>query len=179
MEDLRTEDLRYPIGPYAPPEAITRGDRAAWIKDIAFLPAALGTAVEGLSEAHLDTPYRPDGWTVRQVVHHVPDSHLNAYTRFKLALTEDTPTIKPYDEGRWAELPDATGPVAVSLDLLQALHARWVTLLHAMSDDDWARGYFHPEMGRTVPLDWALGMYAWHGRHHTAHVNALREREGW
>jgi len=173
------EDLRYPIGRYAPPSEIARGDRAAWIKDLALAPAALRTAVEGLSEQRLDTPYRPGGWTVRQVVHHLPDSHLNAYARFKLALTEDAPTIKPYDEAAWAELPDSEGPIDPSLDLLDALHRRWVSLLHAMTDEDWGRTFFHPEQGRALRLDWTLGMYAWHGRHHVAHVTALRDREGW
>jgi hypothetical protein len=174
-----TTDLRYPVGRYAPPAEIARGDRAAWIKDLVYLPAALQTAVDGLSEHQLDTPYRPGGWSVRQVVHHLADSHLNAYCRFKLALTEDNPTIKPYEEARWAELPDSTGPIDMSLDLVDALHRRWVPLLHEMRDDDWERTFFHPEQNRALRLDWVLGLYAWHSRHHVAHVTALREREGW
>lgn len=173
------EDLRYPIGRYAPPPEITPDVRAGWIEALALAPAALRAAVADLAEHQLDTPYRPDGWSVRQVVHHVPDSHLNAYTRYKLALTEDAPTIKPYDEARWAELPDSEGPIGPSLDLLDALHRRWVSLLGAMTEADWARTFVHPEHGRPLRLDWTLGLYAWHGRHHTAHVTALRRREGW
>jgi hypothetical protein len=173
------DDLRYPVGRYAAPDPITPEHRAAWIAALEAAPAALRAAVEGLSDDRLDTPYRPGGWTVRQVVHHVPDSHLNAYVRFKLALTEDAPTIKPYEEARWAELPDSTGPVAPSLDLLDSLHARWVALLRAMPEEAWARTFFHPEQGRALRLDWTLGLYAWHGKHHAAHVTALRGREGW
>lgn len=172
-------DLRYPIGRYAAPDPITPEQRTAWIEQIAAAPAALRAAVGGLGEHQLDTPYRPGGWSLRQVVHHVPDSHLNAYARFKLALTEDAPTIKPYDEARWAELADSTGPIAPSLDLLDALHTRWVALMRAMPDDAWGRTFVHPEHGRSLRLDWTLGLYAWHGRHHAAHVTALRDREGW
>jgi hypothetical protein len=172
-------DLRYPLGRYEAPDPVTAAQRAAWIADLAAAPAALRAAVEGLSDDRLDTPYRPGGWTVRQVVHHVPDSHLNAYCRFKLALTEDAPTIKPYEEARWAELPDSAGPVAPSLDILDGLHARWVALLRAMPEAAWSRTFVHPEHGRALRLDWTLGLYAWHGKHHTAHVTALRDREGW
>lgn len=173
-------DLRFPIGKFQPPQAsLTAAERRELIDQVAAAPAALRRAVAGLDDAQLDTPYRPDGWTVRQVVHHVPDSHLNAYVRFKLALTEETPTIKPYEEARWAELPDTrTTPIATSLALLDNLHERWVGLLAAMSDADYARTFRHPEMG-TRPLDWTLALYAWHGRHHVAHVTALRERTGW
>lgn len=173
-------DLRYPIGKYAPLADVDDAQRRAWIGDIAATPAALRAAVTGLSDEQLDTPYRPGGWTVRQLVHHVPDSHVNAYVRFKLALTEDEPIVKPYMEDRWAELPDSTAtPTEVSLGFLEMLHARWVTLLRAMSPEDFRRGYRHPEYGRVVPLSEVLGLYSWHGRHHVAHVTALRERNGW
>jgi hypothetical protein len=174
-----SSDLRYPVGRYLPPEPITAAHRPEWIEQIARAPAALREAVRGLSDAQLDTPYRPGGWTVRQVVHHVPDSHLNAYTRFKLALTEDEPTIKPYDEARWATLEDGRhGPPDVSLALLEALHTRWVRLLRSLDAEDFARPFNHPEHGK-LTLDWTLGMYAWHGRHHVAHITSLRAREGW
>jgi uncharacterized damage-inducible protein DinB len=173
------DDLRYPLGRYAWPDAVAPGQRAAWIEEVAAAPAALRAAVDGLSDAQLDTPYRPGGWTVRQLAHHVPDSHLNAYARFKLALTEDAPTIKPYDEARWAELPDSAGPLGPSLALLDAVHVRWVTILRAMPEEAWARTFVHPEHNRAMRLDAVLGLYAWHGRHHVAHVTRLREREGW
>jgi uncharacterized damage-inducible protein DinB len=180
MTTPTTADLRYPIGRYAPTDAPTEADRARWMGEVAALPDALRAAVSGLDPARMATPYRPDGWTVRQLVHHVADSHMNAYTRFKLALTEDEPTIKPYDEARWALLPDvdAVDP-GVSLLLLDALHARWSALLAALPPEAWARTLRHPAEGRTMRLDYTLGLYAWHGRHHTAHVTRLREREGW
>jgi uncharacterized damage-inducible protein DinB len=173
------DDPRYPAGRFSFDDHPTRDKRDHWIRAIAETPAALRRAVDGLSEAQLDTPYRPGGWTVRQLVHHVPDSHMNAYVRFKLALTEDTPTIRPYDEAAWALLPD-TGrtPVHTSLTLLEALHRRWVTLLESLGDEHFARTLVHPDRG-TVTADWLLQLYAWHGRHHTTHVTALREREGW
>jgi uncharacterized damage-inducible protein DinB len=173
-------DLRYPIGPFFYDGTMTDARRAACVARIAAAPGRLRAAVAGLDDAQLDTPYRPGGWTVRQVVHHVPDSHVNAYTRFRLALTEDTPTIKPYEEARWAELPDArTLPVAISLALLEALHARWVPLLERLGPAEGARQLRHPEHGRLMPLDELLAMYAWHGDHHVAHVTSLRERMGW
>jgi uncharacterized damage-inducible protein DinB len=174
------EQLRYPVGRFHHTGATTAADRQRLTAEVATLPARLRAAVKGLSPAQLATPYRPGGWTVRQLVHHVADSHMNAYVRYKLALTEPEPTIKPYEEARWAELADV-GAVEpeVSLALLDALHARWVALLERLTPDDWSRGYRHPEHGRIVPLDEALALYAWHGRHHTAHVTALREREGW
>jgi hypothetical protein len=159
---------------------MTDARRAACVTRIAAAPAALRAAVAGLSDAQLDTPYRPGGWTVRQVVHHVPDSHLNAYVRIRLALTEDTPTIKPYEEARWAELPDARSlPVEASLTLLEALHARWVTLLGGLGAADGARRLRHPEHGRLMTVDELIAMYAWHGEHHVAHVTSLRARNGW
>ena len=175
-----SEDLRYPLGPFVLPDAVSDAEREEMLGQVAAAPALLRSAVEGLSDAQLDTPYRPGGWTVRQVVHHVPDSHVGAYTRFKLALTEPVPVIKPYLEARWAELPDTAGtPVETSLRLLELLHQRWLVLLCAMDGPVWARGYFHPERGRVLRLDQTLALYAWHGRHHTAHVTRLRERRGW
>jgi uncharacterized damage-inducible protein DinB len=164
-------DPRFPIGKFSFDGDVSDAARAARIADIEAAPRLLRAAVEGMSERQLDTPYREGGWTVRQVVHHVPDSHLNAYVRFKLALTEESPTIKPYDEARWAALPDSREtPVAVSLTLLDALHQRWVTLLRAMSPADFSRGFVHPEQGRTMSLDQVLALYAWHGKHHVGHV---------
>ena len=172
------EDLRYPIGRFAFASDPSPEQRRAWIRWIADAPSQLRQAVSGLSDSQLDTPYRPDGWTLRQVVHHVPDSHLNAYVRFKLALTEQTPTIKPYDENEWARLPDAKGPVDDSLMLLEALHRRWVILLESMTASDFARHLVHPDRGQ-VSNDWLLQLYSWHGRHHTGHVTSLRQRNGW
>ncbi len=172
-------DLRYPIGKFQAPAEWSAEDLAGWIDQVAAAPAALASAVSGLSEEQLDTPYRPGGWTVRQVVHHLPDSHLNANIRFRLALTEDEPAIKAYDETLWAELPDArSAPIEPSLRLLAALHERWVDLLRAMTTADFDRALVHPEIGR-IPLGRMLALYAWHGRHHTAHVTALAERSGW
>jgi hypothetical protein len=172
-------DLRYPIGKFERATRVTESLRNQWIDDIAKAPGLVRAAVAGLSEQQLDTPYRPEGWTVRQVVHHLPDSHLNAYTRFKLALTEDEPTIKPYMEDRWAKLEDGrAAPVDISLALLDSLHRRWVLLLRSMSPTDFSRKFRHPELG-VLTLDTNLGIYAWHGRHHTAHITSLRERNGW
>ncbi len=174
-------DLRYPIGKFSRPIAdLSTADRSALVDAIADTPARMRAAVKGLSDTQLDTPYRPDGWTVRQVVHHVPDSHLNAYCRFKLALTEDVPTIKPYDEAKWAELVDGKSAlVAESLTLLETLHARWVLLLRAMRPLDFLRKLNHPEWNAPLTLDAMLALYAWHGKHHVAHVTELRRREGW
>ena len=172
-------DARYPVGRFTALRDITTEQRRALIAEIAATPRALRTATAGLSEAQLDTPYRPEGWTARQVVHHVPDSHMNAYIRFKLALTEDTPTIKPYDEAAWARVADtARTPIEISLTLLEALHVRWTVLLESMGASDYQRQLVHPEHG-PVSLDWMLQLYAWHGRHHTAHVTELRKRVGW
>jgi uncharacterized damage-inducible protein DinB len=171
-------DLRYPIGRFRPADSLSADDRSTHIEIIRWLPARLTAAVRGLDDARLDTPYREGGWTVRQVVHHVADSHANCYIRFKLALTEDAPTIKPYDEAAWALLPDSRMPVDVSLALTTALHARWVVLLEAMSDADFEKTFNHPERGRQS-LATALALYDWHSRHHTAHITSLRERMGW
>ncbi|MBV9611611.1 MAG: bacillithiol transferase BstA [Acidobacteriaceae bacterium] len=173
------EELRYPVGRYRPPPSITRENRSVWIGDIEALPEKLRAAVAGLQDAQLDTPYRAGGWTVRQVVHHLPDSHLNSYTRFRLAMTEDSPAIKGYDEARWAELPDAkSAPVELSLGLLESLHARWVVFLRALREDDFARTFRHSELGQ-IRLDWTLGLYAWHCHHHLGHITGLRSRQGW
>jgi len=173
-------DLRYPVGKFDFDAPIDEANYPTLIGEIAEAPGALRSAVAGLSRDQLETRYRPGGWTVKQVVHHVPDSHLNAYTRFKLALTETEPTIKPYDEAAWAELADSQkGPIAASLDLLDALHLRWVTLLRSMDIADFNRGLRHPEHGRVLTLKQMLGLYAWHGRHHVAHITSLRKREGW
>ncbi len=172
-------DLRYPIGEFTYGGNLTDDQKRAHLDEIAQTPAKLRAAVKGLSDAQLDTPYRPGGWTVRQVVHHVPDSHLNSYVRFKLALTEDEPTIKPYAEDRWAELPDTKAtPVEVSLVLLDSLHDRWLRLLRSLTPEDWKRTFRHPEIG-PMTLEKTLALYAWHGRHHVAHITALRSREGW
>jgi len=171
-------DLSYPIGKYEPMESLTPEKRAELIDDVAETPRRMDEAVLGLSEDQLDTPYRPGGWTVRQVVHHVADSHMNCLIRFKLALTEDVPTIKPYDEKLWAELADARAPIGMSLELLDAVHRRWDLVLRGMTAEQFALRFKHPERG-TVTLDDTLGLYAWHGRHHVAHVTSLREREGW
>jgi hypothetical protein len=173
------EDLRYPVGQFELPAVVSAGEREAHIRELEQAPTALQRAVDGLDEAQLATPYRPDGWTVRQVAHHLADSHLNAYVRFRLALTEDEPVVRPYDEALWAELPDArTGPLDLSLPLLEALHRRWTTMLRALDATQWARPYRHTQMG-PLPLDRALAMYAWHGRHHIAHITSLRARSGW
>ena len=173
------DDLRYPIGHFSAPAGSIAGVRSAHIQTLRELPDHLQAAVSGLSDAQLDTPYRDDGWTVRQVVHHVADSHANSYVRFKLALTEDWPTIKPYDEAAWANLTDSrVMPVAPSLSFISALHARWVALLESLSEEDFQRGYNHPAMGRQN-LATALALYAWHSRHHTAHITSLRARMGW
>lgn len=173
-------DLRYPVGKFDSTTPFTADSRATAIAILASLPANLRAAVAGLTDAQLDSPYRPDGWTVRQVVHHLADSHLNAYTRIRLGLTEDNPTIKPYAEQKWAELPDAkSAPAEVSLDILDGLHQRWVMLLRTLSEADFARTVVHPEHGREMSLDFLTAMYAWHCRHHVAHITALRTREGW
>ena len=173
------EDLRYPIGRFNGQGPANEKERKQMIDTIAALPQRLRQAVKGLSQQQLDTPYRPEGWTVRQVVHHVPESHMNSYIRFKLALTENTPTVKPYDESAWAQLPDVQQtPIELSLGLLDSLHSRWTTLLRSMSESDFRREFRHPEIG-VLTLDKNLGLYAWHGAHHLAHITKLRERMGW
>jgi DinB superfamily len=174
------EDQRYPVGRLQKPtQPLTDVERTAAIDTVAAAPAKLRGAVRGLDDAQLDTPYRDGGWTVKQVVHHVPDSHLNAYIRFKLALTEDTPAIKAYNEAAWAELADSRStPIDTSLTLLETLHDRWVRVLEAMRPADFQRKLVHPENG-VLTLDQMLAMYEWHSRHHVAHITKLRERKGW
>ncbi len=175
-----TNDPRYPVGKFESRTELTPDERRAMIDQIAAAPVRLREAVRGLSEEQLDTPYREGGWTVRQVIHHVPDSHLNAYIRTKLALSEETPTIKPYDEAVWAELEDSRStPPEVSLTLLESLHARWVGLLRSLKDEDFTRSFRHPEHAGLQNLDWLVAMYAWHSRHHVGHITSLRERNGW
>lgn len=172
-------DPRYPIGKYEMPAKVTPELRAGAILEIASAPDRVRAAVRGLNDAQLDTPYREGGWTVRQVVHHLPDSHMNAYIRWRLALTETEPTIKPYEESAWAKLEDAAhAPIEVSLRLLEPLHERWVRLLHSVKPDEFARTFRHPEHGVRT-LDWMLFLYAWHGKHHTAHITELRKRKSW
>ncbi|MDE2927376.1 MAG: bacillithiol transferase BstA [Acidobacteriota bacterium] len=174
----QTTDLRYPIGKFSLPGEMTPGRIAAWIDDISALPRDLRRTVSPLTDGQLDTPYRPGGWTVRQVVHHLADSHMNSYIRFKLALTEERPVIKAYDEKSWAELPDSREPIASSLDLLSALHRRWADLLRGLSRAQLQREFVHPESGASR-LEVMVAAYSWHGRHHLAHIQRLLEREGW
>lgn len=173
------EDLKYPIGKYQP-QPFSAAQLSQWIIDIKYLPNLLENAVLNLDEHQLETPYRPEGWTVKQLVHHVADSHMNAYIRFKLGLTEVNPTIKPYEEAEWALLTDSKIiPINVSLTLLFALHARWVAILENMKEEEWNRTVFHPEHKKEITLWHLLGMYAWHSLHHTAHITALRQRMKW
>ncbi|GAB6931085.1 bacillithiol transferase BstA [Paenibacillus sp. JCM 10914] len=172
-------DLRYPIGPFVPLEPPTRGQLHTWIRDIDELPDKLHQAVKGLTNEQLDIAYRDGGWTIRQVVHHVADSHINSYIRFKLALTEDNPTIKPYDENKWATLHDAmTMDIEPSLQLIEGTHARWISTLSNMGEYEFKRTFYHPGLLRETSLAASTGMYAWHGKHHTAHITSVRERLG-
>jgi hypothetical protein len=172
-------DLRYPIGKFSFEGTLTDSQKATFLDDIEQTPARLRAAVAGLTEKQLETPYRDGGWTVRQVVHHVPDSHMNSYVRFKLALTETEPIIRPYMENLWAELPEAkNAPVEVSLSLLENLHRRWMLFLRGLKTEDWKRTFRHPELG-VMTLEKNLGLYAWHGKHHVAHITGLRQRMGW
>jgi uncharacterized damage-inducible protein DinB len=174
------EHLKYPIGKYQPPSPISQSHISQWIEEIAAFPPQLRATVQGMTEAQLSTAYREGGWTVRQVLHHVPDSHMNAYIRFKWTLTEETPTIKAYFEDRWAKLEDSQiVPVEIPLNLLGALHKRWIALLRSMKAEDFARKYIHPQYGREYSLEEALGLYAWHGNHHRAQIEALKKRMGW
>jgi DinB family protein len=172
-------DLSFPIGKFHFEGTLTEEQKHQLVDDISRAPADLRAAVSGLSAVQLDTPYRPGGWTIRQVTHHVPDSHMNAYIRFKLALTEPDPTIKPYEQQLWAELADTKlTPIEVSLTLMDSLHDRWVRLLHSLTPEDWKRTFQHPELG-TVSLEKSLALYAWHGKHHVAHITNLRQHNGW
>ena len=172
--------LSYPIGQFTESQNITSEIITEWIDNIAELPAQMKAAVEGLSQEQLATPYRPDGWTIKQVINHVPDSHISSYMRFHWALTESNPMIKAYDEKAWAELPyHQNMPISVSLDLLTIVHQRWVYLLKSLSETDLEKTFVHPENGRTFTLKWTLGMYAWHGKHHLAHILNLKKRRSW
>lgn len=172
------EQLKYPIGYYQAPDIITSTQRELWIEDLAILPKQMREIVNGLTDTQLDTPYREGGWTVRQVVHHVADSHINSYTRFMLAATEENPTIRPYEEHLWAELPEAKyAPVEYSLAIIDAIHARLVLHLKSLNEDGWSRTFFHPASKTTSRVDKVLGMYSWHGRHHLAHIrNAIQSK---
>jgi hypothetical protein len=173
------ERLRYPIGRFDPKAELPAAARGSAIESIAGTPARFRKAIAGLTETQLDTPYREGGWTIRQLIHHVPDSHLNAYVRFKLALTEEVPTIKPYDEAAWATLADSRStPIETSLALLESIHTRWDIIMRSMSDSDFQRRFNHPEWGN-LDLTWMVRMYEWHGRHHAAHITSLRQRLGW
>ena len=180
-----SNDLRYPIGkvedqPLSTKDGYDEKVKAAFLLDIQLCPSMLEQAISNLDEHQLNVPYREGGWTTKQVIHHVADSHMNAYIRFKLALTEENPVIKPYDEAAWAELSDTINlPINISLTLLHALHTRWVEMMKNMTEEDWQRTIFHPEQKRTITLWDMLGIYAWHGKHHAAHITALRERMGW
>ncbi|MCB0840345.1 MAG: putative metal-dependent hydrolase [Bacteroidetes bacterium] len=179
MENSQLEKLKYPIGRFNRIDILTPDQRKTMIQTIASFPQNVKNAVEGLNENQLDTPYRPEGWTVRQLVHHVVDSHLNSYIRFKWTLTENEPLIKTYDQAAWAELPEAkTAPVEVSLMMLESLHRRWVMMLNYMSDSDFQAKLRHPEWG-LISLDTMLGLYEWHCRHHLAHITSLKERLNW
>ena len=178
-DTISEDDLRYPVGRFRPHASPDKTHRAAAIADIAALPLKMRNAVAGLDDRQLDTPYRPGGWTVRQVVHHVADSHMNALIRLKLALTEDAPTIKPYDENAWAVLGDARMPIDVSLAIIDGVHGRWDVLNQALQEPDYERLWTHPEHCKTFTIDWLLQNYGWHSRHHTAHVTALRARQNW
>ena len=179
IDDARMEALRFPIGRFEEDPQPSRAKHKGWIDQIGRVPGELRALVQDLSERQLDTPYRPDGWTVRQVVHHLADSHLNAYVRTKLALTEEEPTIKPYDEAAWAELPDGSAsPIESSMSLLEALHARWVSALRAVPEEAFKRTLNHPEQG-VITVSRIVQSYAWHGLHHIAHVNTLRDKMGW
>ena len=171
--------MQYPVGRFTAPETVTKALLDAAINEIAALPAAMRAAVQGLTAAQLETPYRDGGWNVREVVHHVPDSHMHAYTRVKFALTEDSPTIRPYDEGAWTRLPDvATVPIDVSLSLLDAIHTRWVACLRGLDEAQFKRVFVHPELGGQA-IEMSVLRYAWHGRHHLAHITSQRSRMGW
>ncbi len=180
MDNKELNKMKFPIGEFVAPDPVTEEDLQGFISDIERLPADLKKLVKDFSDEQLNTPYRDDGWTVRQVVHHIADSHINAFIRFKLTLTEDIPTIKPYFEDKWAELEDGKNlPVDISLSLLTFLHHRWITLLRSMNKKDFQKEFFHPEHGKEFCLDELTGMYSWHGKHHYAQINELKKRMRW
>ena len=180
MDSDSLEKLKYPVGKFSMPENVDNNTIDQWIQDLEELPQKLREALKGLNEEQLNTPYRPGGWTVRQVVHHIGDSHLNSYIRFKLALTEDNPAIKPYDQDKAAELEEYNLlPVEDSLDFVEVLHKRWIVLLKTLKDSDWEKTFFHPETKKNISLKRNLGIYAWHSKHHVAHITSLRQRNSW
>ncbi len=179
MDNQTLEQMRYPIGQFVAPESVTDKHIQLWIRDIELLPSQMRLAIAGMNDEQLDTPYRPEGWTVRQTVHHTADSHINGYIRLKLALTEQNPTIKPYEEHLWAELPDSKMDVDVSLKILDNVHARWVEILRGLTIDDFEKTFFHPASEKTFRIDVHAGTYSWHGRHHVAHIETLKLRMGW
>ncbi|PZD97687.1 putative metal-dependent hydrolase [Paenibacillus sambharensis] len=177
---ITEEQLKYPIGQYSHEGEITQEQLEVWLQQLEELPGKLREAVAGLEDWQLDTPYREGGWTIRQVVHHLADSHMNSFTRFKLAITENGPTIRPYDEKKWAELVDSrTAPIEWSLDWLDILHRRWCMLLRSLTTEQLHRTFFHPDSVEWFRLDWNIGMYAWHGSHHAAHITELCRRMNW
>ena len=173
------EQIRYPIGKFKSPETVNATNILNWMDTIEKFPERLTKEVTALNDSQLDTPYREEGWTVRQVVHHVADSHMNAYIRFKLTLTEDTPTIKPYLEARWAELPDSKAPITLSLPIVEGVHKRWIIILKSMKSDDFEKKMFHPEHHKELILKNVLALYAWHCNHHLAHITSLKEKKNW
>ena len=176
---MAVTDVRYPVGKYGP-QPFSEVQKEEWLADIRFLPNSLESAIHNLDEAQLQTPYREGGWTVHQLVHHVADSHMQAYIRFKLGFLENNPTIKPYNEGDWVTTADVQNlPVNISITLLYALHARWHAFLSNLADKDWQKTIYHPEHQQAQTLWYLLGSYAWHGRHHTAHITELRQQKGW
>jgi len=180
MDAETLEKLRFPLGRFVPPPVITREMTERYIADIEIFPEQLKQEVAGLNDEQADTRYRPEGWTIRQVVHHLADSHMNSFIRFKLALTEDSPTIKPYYEERWAELEDGKNtPMDTSLKLLEGLHGRWVILLRSLNEQDLKKVFIHPEHGRAIQLSEIVALYAFHGKHHLAQITELKERKGW
>ncbi len=179
MNSEELEQLKYPIGQFTAPEFINDKYLQLWMRDIELLPSQIRLAAAGMDDEQLDTPYRPDGWTVRQVVHHIADSHMNGYIRVKLALTEENPVIKPYEEQLWAELPDSKLDIDVSLKIIDSVHTRWVTLLRGLNVKQFARTFYHPGNERDYTLEYHTGLYSWHGRHHVAHITHLKTRQGW
>jgi uncharacterized damage-inducible protein DinB len=180
MSSETNDQLRYPVGRFKPPSEFSKPLFEEWIRTIDELPSRLSSVVRRLNDEQLDTPYREGGWTIRQVVHHLADSHINSYVRFKLAITEELPAIKPYYEDRWAELDEAKhAPVEISLSLLEALHRRWVLFLKTLSEEDFERKFHHPESKKDIELRTTLALYAWHCNHHLAHITSLADRKGW
>lgn len=174
------DDLRYPIGLYVAPEEVTESNMNKWIEELAHFPQNLREVVASISSQDLNEPYRPGSWTIRQLIHHIADSHINAYVRFKLALTEETPTIRPYHQDRWATLPDSIATSReVSLQLLEAVHRRWVNMLILLTPEDYNRTFYHPEQDKVITLRVALGQYVWHGNHHLAQIQSVKDRNGW